>query len=504
MPERPEPEEPLAARQFVAAMAALLLATLAAKLWLAWQFEGFLTGDDLEIVQTAAKYALGVRYDPWVLRCLFHPVALVAPVLKLGAWLGARDPRVITWLAAIPTALFSTAGIWLTAALARRLGSTRRASAAAAFFSAFAWLPLAYGSSPFPRPISTAMLLAAFVLVATPTRALWPALAAGLLAGAAFAVRWSEGVVLIPLLAFPLLLSSSASPLSSSAGRTEEPRGRGAEGIRTSAAIAFGFVLGTLLFAGVTDWLTWGVPLKSLAEYFRIMFLERPPMDDQPPWDYVHDALKWAGPILLLLLIPAWKERRVRPAIAVFLSIVVLLSFFSHKEWRYLQAAIPFLAIAAAAGWERLWARTGYRRALAGAALVLSVPYGIERTVSLLSNRSGSELDAARFINGLTPRPRTLAFVQQWAYGEHLYLGNDVEIREIELSRPIRARAIADAAAGADVAAVYSLYFDDGGRREFEKLGFRQIARFHRLKSYECLVFGRGPYAAAAPPRDPR
>ena len=441
-------------------------------------------------MQTAAKYALAVRYEPWVLRCLFHPIALVAPILKLGDWLGARDPRVVTWLAALPTAVFSTAAIGLTAALARRFGLSARAAGVAAFFYAFAWLPLAYGASPFPRPISTALLLSAFLAADSPRADIGPGLAAGILAGAAFAVRWSEGIVLIPLCAWAAWRSRSAAALRGAASLPSASR--------RVLAILGGFVLGTLLFAGLTDWLTWGAPLKSLSEYFQIMYAERPPIQDQPIWDYLYTAPHWAGPILLPLLIPAWKETRARPAMALFASIVALLSLFSHKEWRYVQAAVPFLAISAAAGWERLWTRGP--RVLAAAAILLAVPYGIERSVSLLSNRSASEIDAARFIVSLRPRPRVLAFVQQWAFGEHLYLGNDVEIREIELFRPVRPRAIREATATADVAAVYAMYLDDAGRREFERLGFRQIARFQRLRAYECLVFGRGPFAAVIQP----
>ena len=453
----------------------LLLATLAARLVLAWWFEGFLTGDDLEIVQTAAKYALGVRYEPWSLRCLFHPIVIVAPVIKLASLFGARDPGTLRWVATFPTIVFSTAAIALTAALGRRWGWSPRAATAAAFFYAFAWLPLAYGATPFPRPVSTAMLLAAFYLASDPSDRSGPALTAGILAGAAFAVRWSEGVVLIPLCAW-------------SAWRFRSPK--------RVVLIVAGFGLGTLLFAGVTDWLTWGTPLKSLWEYFRIMYAERPAMPEEPIWDYAYTALHWAGPLLLLLLIPAWKERYARPAIAVFASIVVLMSLFTHKEWRYLQAAIPFLALAAGAGWERI--RAQGRRLLAAAALLLAVLYGFERTIALLSNASTAGIESARFIRTLRPKPRVLAFEQQWAFGEYLYLGNDVEIREIEIAHPIRVRAIQEKVPGADVVGVYARHLDDAGRRQLEELGFRQIAHFKKRKSYECLVFGHGVYAAAA------
>ena len=451
--------------------------TFLIKLALAWRFEGFLTGDDLEVVQTAAKYALGVHYQPWGLRCLFHPIVLVFPVMKLAVLFGARDPRVLSWIAALPTAVFSTAAIALTAALARRWGWPVRAAGVAAFFYALAWLPLGYGASPFPRPISTALLLAAFLLAGLPRDRLWPALTAGALAGAAFAVRWSEGVVLIPLCAWTGWRFRSGKRV---------------------LAIGAGFAAGTLLCAGVTDWLTWGWPLASLKEYFRIMYLERPAsgfVTEDPVWDYAYSILKWAGPILVLLLIPAWKVRYARPAIAVFAAILALMSLFSHKEWRYLQAAIPFLALAAAAGWERLWTRGP--RWLAATALFLAVPYGLERAWTLLSDRTAAEIEAARFIVNLPRQPKILALEQTWAYGEHLYLGNDIDYREIEFGRPLRPRAIREAASGADIAGVYARHLDDAGRRELEALGFRPIAHFKKQRAYDCLLFGRGLFSGS-------
>jgi hypothetical protein len=394
--------------------------------------------------------------------------------LKIAAFCGARDPGLLRWVATLPTAAFSTAAIGLTAALARRWRWSPRSALAAAFFYGFAWIPLCYGATPFPRPVSTAMLLASFYLASDTEERSAPAFTAGLLAGAAFTVRWSEGVVLIPLCVWTLW-------------RFRSPK--------RVLTIAAGFAVGTLLFAGVTDWITWGSPLKSLREYFLIMFLERPAIDDQPIWDYFYTALHWAGPLLLLLLIPAWKERRARPAIAVFASIVALMSLFSHKEWRYLQAAIPFLALAAGAGWERL--RAQGRRFLATAALVLAVPYGLERTVTRLSDGSAAAIEAARFIRKLHPQPRVVAFEQVWAFGEHLYLGNEVEIREIEISHPLRPRAIQAALSDADVAGVYAMHLDGAGRRTLEEMGFRQIARFKKRRAYECLIFGRGEFAGA-------
>lgn len=456
----------------------LLLSTLLAKLAFEWRFEGFLTGDDLEIVQSAAKYAAGVKYQIWDIRCLFHPLVLVWPVMKLAVLLGAAEPRLLCTAAALPTVLFSTAGILLVFHLSRRFGAGERTALAAAFLYALHPLQLAYGATPFPRPISAALLAAAFLLATREEVSFGGLTGAGLLTGAAFAVRWSEGVVLLPLVAW-------------SAWRSKT--------LKTAGAIALGFAAGAFLFAGVMDRLTWGGFFASLKAYFQTMYFEASPIhmaQEDPFPEYFRTALHWAGPLLVLLLLAARKDRRARTPLLLGLSVVVLMSFFVHKEWRYLQSAIPFLSIAAAFGWERL--RKGGHGVLAVAALLLAVPYGLERSWTLLSEKSGSGLEAARYIRSLRPPPHVLAFAQTWAWGEHLYLGNEVEIREIEWHRPPRPRAIREQASGADIVGVYTKHLDRAGMEELAALGFRRLRTFKRDAAYECAVYGRGIFARAS------
>jgi GPI mannosyltransferase 3 len=473
-----------------AALAAILAGTAAAKAALALSFRGYLTGDDLEVVQTAAKYAAGVNYSPWVLRCLFHPLVLVWPVMKLGVLPGASDPAVLDMLAAVPTLLFSTASVALVAVLARRWSWPVGTSLAAAFLYGMAWLPLAYGASPYPRPISTAMLLGAFVLAtaASPRRALVACFAAGGLAGAAFAVRWSEGVVFLPLLAW-------------TSWRFRD--------WRRCAALAAGFAAAACLCAGLVDWLTWGKPFASLFAFVRIMWLETPDARLAPRegfgW-YFYSIFRWLGPILLLLILYGVRNRRGRVTLVLGTGIVVLMSCFAHKESRYLQAAVPFLGMAAAAGWERLRERRWH--GLAAAALVVCVPYGIERAAATLGDRVASGLAAARYIRAMRPPPRVLALEQTWAYGEHLWLGNQVEIREIEYNKPFRRGAIRRDAVGADVVGVYAQHLDPASLRELAALGFRPLVSFPRGKSFECSLFGKAAdgsagKAASAPPIRP-
>ena len=98
----------LTPRRAAALLAGLAALSLATKLAFAWRFDGFATGDDLEVVETALARATGFDYAPWSLRNLFHPVVLVAPILRVAAWLGPVSPHLATFLAAVPTVLFST------------------------------------------------------------------------------------------------------------------------------------------------------------------------------------------------------------------------------------------------------------------------------------------------------------------------------------------------------------------------------------------------------------
>jgi phosphatidylinositol glycan class B len=471
------PESGFSKRQKIL-LFALLAATAALKIAFALAWRGYMTGDDLEIVQTAAKYAAGLPYEPWELRCLFHPIVLVWPLMKPAVLLGASDPATLDLLAALPTILFSTLAVALVAVLALRWGFRGSTALAAAFLYAFAWLPLTFGATPYPRPISTAFLLAAFVLVTTRRSAIPACLTAGVLAGAAFAVRWSEGVILLPLLGWTLWRFRDA---------------------RRLAAILAGFAAGAALCAGLVDWLTWGRPFASLFAFVRIMGLEMPAamLEREKPFSwYFVTVLRWAGPVLLLLLLPALRTRRARASILIFASIVVMLSGFGAKEWRYLQGAIPFLAIGAAAGWERI--RESGHRGLAAAALLLCIPYGVERSVTLLRDKTAAGIDAARYFRAMRPAPKILALEQTWAYGDRLWLPEGVEIREIEYRKPLRPRAIGDSAAGADVTGVYALHLDRACLRALADLGFRPLVSFRRGTSYECSLFGRGAFA---PPR---
>ena len=257
------------------------------------------------------------------------------------------------------------------------------------------WLPLGYGSTLFPRPISTTFLLGPSFSASRKHPGAVRAAAAGLLVAAAFALRWSEGAARF----------CRSSPGSGGEIATSDHAG----GARLQRLAGFG--LGALLFVGVTDALTWGTPFSSLAAYAREMRTAPPSTRTDGPWyEYAKDILRWAGPVYSPFCCgPRGEHRRIRRPLLFVAAIVALLSCVRFKQTRYMQAAIPFLALAAAVGWDAPPpVRTAGRR-LAAAALVLAALLGVERAVALLRDKSQSATTAARAITRLSPAPRVIA-----------------------------------------------------------------------------------------------
>jgi hypothetical protein len=429
MEEEAAPSRRLSWRWF---LPALLVSTAALKLAFAAAYPGFHSGDDLEIVEAAARTVLGFPYEPWNIRSLFHPIVFVAPFLAIGDTLGFHGARALVFLATIPTTIFSTAGIWLLWRLTRELDWDPPAGRAAAFLYAVHTLPLAYGSMPYPRPISTAFLLAAFVLLARNSGGAGSAFVAGLAAAAAMTVRWSEGVLFVPLLAFAAWKTRSAATL---------------------ARVAAGFAAGVLLFVGLFDRLTWGSLFASLLAFERFgadpsavgVFPHR-------PWFwYGTNLLGWAGPLLVLLAAAGIRDRRSRMPLLLAASTVAILSLSPMKQPRYVQAAVPFLAMAAAIGWERIRTRS---RTLAVVLLAAAIPLGLERTLHLLDHKSLSAFAAARQLAATKP-PRAIVFEQAWAWGEALPFAPGTAVRDLAPKTPLRADDVLAATNGAQALGLY-------------------------------------------------
>src|SRR5439155_11491007 len=105
-------------------LAAIIAATAAAQLWLAWRYYGFLTGDDVEVLSEAFRRARGLHYTPWDIRNLLVPDVVVAPVVWLTS---GASTRMAIFLSSLPFIALSALTIWLVYRLAVRWCDERAA-----------------------------------------------------------------------------------------------------------------------------------------------------------------------------------------------------------------------------------------------------------------------------------------------------------------------------------------------------------------------------------------
>jgi hypothetical protein len=473
-------------------LAVLLVATALLRLVLGCVFFGFHTGDDVEILQEGFRRALGWPYQPWDIRNLFVSDVLVAPVIRVAAGLGVTSTRTLVWLAGVPFALLASLNVWLVFQLARRwLGRDGPALLAAVLYACH-WIPLGYGSTVYPRTASTAcILLAAWLLAETPGGLRRAALAGGLVA-VAFAVRYSEAIFLVPLLA---VLCLEGGPMQQRAARC--------------AALLGGFAALCLLTVGVEDQLTWGRPFASLAAFVKFTLVERRSSSLVPsqPWFWYFRRLpKWLPVTLLPLL---WRARRVRGALPVALCAVLpllLLSAIHQKQLRYLQGVIPFLLLLAAAGAWSFWEDgKRFRVVLLGASSLVLGLHGLH----FLSHKSMAAVSAAQTLAAAC-QGQTVALSQPWAYGGTLYLRPGITV--LDLPYPLTEEALESALPQAGWAAVYE---EDLRARPamallLHRYGFAEVAEMHWGESKPVVLYrssarGRTPVLSTGlPARFPR
>jgi hypothetical protein len=206
--------------------------------------------------------------------------------------------------------------------------------------------------------------------------------------------------------------------------------------------LILGATVAIILTVGLYDWLTWGAPFGSFVKFAHLTlvapdFASR--VKYQAPWWYLANLVRWCSPLLLPLL---WYARRSR---AIWFLIIPLIAFsaIKHKELRYLQVMIPFLAIAAAIGFSAL--SESHRRiaiALVAVSLVWDL-YGMR----YFARKSQPAVEAAQWLAS-NPNVHSVAVSQLWAYGDKLYFGDrmgqaDIGTPPDGLNGPVTADALA-------------------------------------------------------------
>jgi GPI mannosyltransferase 3 len=420
------------------AVGALIAAVAAAQLWLAHRYFGFLTGDEVEVLGEAFRRALGFAYQPWDIRNLLVPDVVVAPLVCLASWLGFDEPGQMIFAATLPFIALTGVTAWLV----YRFGGFLPA-----LMFATHWIPLGFGSTAYPRTLAMCCVVAAALVVER-----WP-FAAGLLAGLAFADRFSEIVFVIPLLIVA----------------------RRRLAVLGGAIVAIGM-------AGAYDWLTYGAPFSSFVSFARLTLVEpdfASRVKYQAPWWYLANITRWVAPTLLPAL---WLARRHR----LWWFVLVPLAAFSavrHKELRYLEALIPFVMIIAASGLAIMWRR---HRPLAIALLALSVAWNLYG-IRYFARKSQPAVMAAREL-GTDSSVRIVVLSQMWAFGDRLYLGDQMQVRDVG-TPPRNLDAALDAA---DAAALWESDLDDPGvRAALQRWGFAPSRTYRDGLARPVVLFRR-------------
>lgn len=415
--------------------------------FLAWRWYGFQTGDDLEIAEEAFRVAVGLVHQPWDIRSLFVPDVLVAPFVWIASLCGLHDPLWMAGIARLPFIFLGAINIVLLFHLGRRWYDERTALIAASLYAVH-WIPLVYGSSSYPRTFAVTCILAAALLLER-----FPFIA-GLFAALATTTRYSEAIFLISLLVI-------------------------ARSRQTVVALSCGFIVGFVIFVGVYDRLTWGHWFSSLMQFTELTFARRDASSlnvRQPLWWYFSSLPHWIPITALPLIYIAARRSELRRFVAFIALPVLALSLIFHKELRYLQVVIPFVALLAAYGFTI----APWRRAIAVALLVLAFPLALGR-IGTVARRTNNAVDAALWI--AQQRPKGVALSQGWAYGGRLFLGNAPIIADIGI--PPDAMRISALAPNIEYVAVYSSEVDTRAMqrfahsRTFEGRGGRAVTVFY-------------------------
>ncbi len=449
----------------------ILLVSTLVRWALAWGYVGFIAGDDVEMLEAGISPVTALQYSPWEIRNLLLPRLLITPVAWLASYLGSSEPTLLVRLATLPFIGLATLNVALVFIIARRALSRRIGLLAAGIYACH-WLPLGYGATVYPRTVSTTCILVSFWLLLGDDRDLLRSLGAGALVAFAFAARYSEVIFLAPLalMAWPLGLPSR-------------------RGLFRAVGLGGGFLLGASVFVGLVDLWTWGQPFHSLVEFGRYTLVERGSSSlhaHQPLLWYLRRARVWLIPSLLPFLVVKRRGDRVLLFWLTFSIPILVLSVIHHKEMRYLQGVVPFLAILAAEGVARFWER-GWRKTTV-ALLLLSAVLSLRTALEL---HRGKSLSAARAALELRDEPEVGAVLltQAWAYGDHLFLGSRRRVANFDVVPS--PEELEGRLAGVDAAGFYEddLEARPTLRRVLGHAGFEETHAFEVGESRPVVVF---------------
>ena len=378
---------------------------LVLRLFLAWQHPGFFSGDDVEVQEMSFARLFGWEWRAWDLRSPFFPMMVVYPVQATIHALGGSAPEHLVFAGRASVAVLSTLALPILASYLLRVSPPVAILSMLSLAWSSVWIH--FGSTELPRPVSAALVLAAFcALTRQGTRS---ALIAGAALGIAACLRFSE-VVFVAAVACQLLLEKRYRDLTVT--------------VLASLTIA-------IAIQGVSDYLYRGSAFHSLNAIVDYTLVQRlSSRGYEPWWYYVVEIGAWTDWVVVALA--CWGARQQwRPAIWVLIP-VMLLSALPHHEPRYLIPVLPFVAILAATGlWDlcKRFQKTGAGFATIGIGTLLLGSVVYQWSLEPVP-RHDTAVALARSLKQEIGTGLVL-IEEPWRWGSHLYLGGDARLEDI-------------------------------------------------------------------------
>jgi hypothetical protein len=401
------------------------------KVTLAATHPGFFSGDDVEIHGMTLGRILELDWPVWDLRSPIFPMGVVYPFQAVAHAAGFTDTSDLVLAGRVAVAILSTASLLMLWKAATQEYPQRLAFVAVVLL-AINKAHMAFGSTELPRPVSTVLVLGAFlVLRRWSTSAV---LLSGALIGVAHTFRFSEGVFLLPF-TFVLL--------------------RRGEWVR-AAACAGAAVLTAGVLIAVADYAYWGHAFFSLHNAWNYTVVDGlSSRGYQEPWWYLANVGSWTTGVVVLLAIYGTRKSVVDVALCAWVPVVVL-SVLPHKEGRYLVPVIPFVVLLAVNGLrlirESVWFKTQPRLATTVVLIALALSALHDAGEWRLRRHDGG-IAVAHSIRELSEPTDTVLVEQAWKIGGRLYLGGRTLVdlppeRDVDLAASGRPQVIALLARG--------------------------------------------------------
>ena len=443
-------------------------------------YDGFCCGDDVEIHEMTFARLFGLDWPVWNIRSAVYPLGVIYPVQAAAVYFGVSAPETLILLGRLVVVAFSAVSLVLTYGYAKRVFGLQSVALGAAAVLSVNKLFSAYGSSELPGAVAAACLLgSAWCLRGASLGAF--VLAAALM-GAAASLRFSE-------------LAFVAAAMVSLAASRQFLRGL------VFGGLAFVFFLA---FIGAADQLYWGEPFASLRHIVDYTLVHRlSSRGFQPFHYYLSSATHWADWILVAFI--AYGATRAPLSVSAWFFVpLILLSALPHKEERYLVPAMPFAAILAGLGYQRLLERSRKPALRPGAstwrvwvtlALALAVVLELD---GFRFRRSEAAVHGARLIAALGPA-RVVALEESWRAGGRLYLRETRAVLDIEPDAVTTAERLEQflTSSGADsVGLTQKTLADPRHGALLQRLGFRELEAKSPPAPYR--VFTRAPIRSPA------